>query len=140
MALILVVSVSAQDSGIGVGLSSDGLEGKYWMGEKAIAVHWNLGSYLGADYLFHDFDMVKITDNATPVYYGAGLSLGTFKSVDSNLEETTELDLNIRGVAGIAYYVGSMPLDIYLEITPSLGILGGTGLGVGSALGFRYFF
>ena len=141
-ALLLVVSVSAQESGIGVGLSDSGLEGKYWMGDKALAIHLTSNSYLGVDYLLkHDFDMVGITDNPTPVYYGAGLSVGSDESVDTNtLEKTTELGLNIRGVAGIAYFVASMPIDIYLEITPSIGVLGGTGFDVGSALGFRYFF
>lgn len=141
LSLLLVVSVSAQESGIGVGLSTDGLEGKYWMGSNALAIHWNLGSYIGADYLLkHNPDMVNFTDNTTPVYYGAGLTLGTFKSVNSDLEETTELDLHVRGVIGLAYYVSSMPIDIYLELTPSIGILGGGSFGVGSALGFRYFF
>ncbi|MCF7808968.1 MAG: hypothetical protein K9M49_09630 [Candidatus Marinimicrobia bacterium] len=138
--LILVVSVSAQESGLGVGFSSEGLEGKYWKGANAVAFHWDLNSHIGADYLFHDYDMVTVTDNPTPVYYGAGVGLGSYKSINSDFEETTELDLNIRGVAGIAFYVSSMPIDIYLEITPSLGVLGGTGFGIGSALGFRYYF
>lgn len=141
ISLMLVLSVSAQESGIGVGLSDDGLEGKYWMDDKALAIHWNLATYLSVDYLLeHDYDMVNISDNQTPVYYGAGVSLGTTETLNTNLEEETELDLHIRGVAGIAYHVSSMPIDIYLEIIPSIGVLGDTGVHVGSSFGFRYFF
>lgn len=140
LSIIMVASVSAQDSGIGVGLSSDGLEGKYWMGGNALAIHLSGGSHIGVDYLLHDNDMVNVTDNLTPVYYGVGLGIGTHKGINDDLEETTELDLNIRGVAGIAYYISSMPIDIYLEITPSIGVMGGGGFGIDSALGFRYFF
>ena len=138
--IFVVVSVNAQGSGIGVGLSSDGLEGKYWMGGNALAIHWNLGSHIAADYLLNQPDMVKLTDAPTPVYYGVGIGLGTYKGLNDDFEETTELDLNVRGVVGIGYYVSAFPVDIYLELVPSLGVLGGTGFGVGGTFGFRYFF
>jgi len=137
LVLSLAVALNAQSSGIGVGLSTSGLEGKYWMVEStALAIHWNLGSQISADYLFDKPDMLKLTDAPTPVYYGAGIGLGTHKGVD----ETTELDLSIRGVVGISYYLGSLPLDIYIESVPSFKILGGGGFSFGGAFGFRYFF
>jgi len=88
----------------------------------------------------HNPDMLKLTDAPTPVYYGVGVGLGTHKGVNNNLESTTELDLNLRGVIGLGYYVSSMPIDIYIELTPAFGVLGGTGFGVGGTFGFRYFF
>jgi hypothetical protein len=137
----LCAGAFGQNAGMGVGLSTDGLTGKYWMsGTNAVAVHWNFGSALAADYLFDLPDLLKITDNATPVYYGAGVTLGTHKGVNDDLEETTEFDLGVRGVIGISYYLSDYPVDIFIENTPTLKILGGGGFGFGGSLGIRYFF
>ena len=139
--LLITASVFGQNSGIGIGLSTDGLTGKYWMSStNAVAVHWNFGSALAADYLFDMPDLLKITDNATPVYYGGGVSLGTHTGINDDFEETTEIDLGIRGVIGMSYYLSAYPVDIFIESTPTLKILGGGGFGFGGNLGIRYFF
>jgi hypothetical protein len=142
--VLIITTGAAQESGIGVGLSDMGLEGKYWIGAQALAIHipLNLNSALAIDYLLkHDANMLNITDNSTPVYYGAGVSIGTKKSGDSSSTgERADLHLAVRGVVGIAYYVESLPLDIYFDFSPSVGLLGGTKLGIGSTFGFRYFF
>lgn len=135
LSLLLVVSVSGQESGIGVGLSSSGLVGKYWMGENALAIQ--LGSSIGVDYLFHNYDKLNITDNPTPVYYGAGLGIGSGTGEDGE----SELNLDIRGVVGVAYYLSSMPIDIYYEMTAGINVLGSDGNGLDIfRLGIRYFF
>lgn len=141
--VILVVTASAfgQNSGLGIGLSTEGLSAKYWMsGTNAVAVHWDLNTSLAADYLFDKPEMLKITDNPTPVYYGAGVTLGRNEGSNDDLEETTELDLGVRGVIGLGYYLSSFPADIYIESTPTLKILGGGKSGFGGSLGIRYFF
>jgi len=139
--LIISLSAFGQNSGIGIGLSTDGISGKYWMSAtNAVAVNWNLGSNLSADYLFDMPELLKITDNATPVYYGGGISLGTHQGLNDDLEETTELDLGVRGVIGLSYYLSDYPVDIFIESTPTLKILGGGGFGFGGNLGIRYFF
>ena len=139
--LLITVGAFGQNSGLGIGLSTDGLTGKYWMGStNALAVHWNFGSALAADYLFDMPELLKITDNETPVYYGAGITLGIHKGLDDDPEETTEFDLGVRGVIGIGYYLSSFPADIFIESTPTLKILGEGGFGFGGSLGIRYFF
>ena len=139
--LIITAGAFGQNSGLGIGLSTDGLTAKYWMGgTNAVAVHWNFGSAVAADYLFDIPEMLKITDNPTPVYYGAGVTLGTHAGVNDDNEETTELNLGVRGVIGIGYYLSSFPVDIFIESTPTLNILGGSGFGFGGSLGIRYFF
>ncbi len=139
--VLSITSLFAQSNGMGVGLSTDGLNGKYWLnGTNAVSVNWNLGTALSADYLFDKPDMLDITSAATPVYYGAGVGISLQDGLNSDLEETTELHLSVRGVAGVSYYLSSMPMDIYLELTPAIGLLGGSGFGIGSALGVRYFF
>jgi len=140
---VLMVTASAfgQGSGLGVGLSTDGLNVKYWMGgSNALSINWNFGTTVAADYLFDKPEMLKLTDNPTPVYYGVGGLLGTHEGVNDDLEKTTELDLGVRGVIGISYYLSSFPVDIYIESTPTLKILGGGGFGFGGSLGIRYFF
>ena len=140
---LLLISSGAfsQESGIGIGLSTDGLTGKYWMSStNAVAVHWNFGSAFAADYLFDLPELLELTENTTPVYYGAGVTLGTHKGLNDDLEETTEFDLGVRGVIGISYYISSYPVDIFVESTPTLKILGGGGFGFGGSLGIRYFF
>ncbi|MCF7825173.1 MAG: hypothetical protein K9M55_01005 [Candidatus Marinimicrobia bacterium] len=139
--LMIALSAFGQNSGIGIGLSVDGISGKYWMSEtNAVAVNWNLGSNLSADYLFDMPELLKITDNTTPVYYGGGIALGTHKGLNDDLEETTELDLGVRGVIGLGYYLSDYNLDIFIESTPTLKISGGGGFGFGGNLGVRYFF
>lgn len=138
-ALVLVVSVSAQESGIGVGLSTDGLAGKYWMGENALSIHF--GGGISVDYLLHDNEMVNIAEGPTPVYYGAGLGMSITEVTDTNGDTDNELNLGIRGVLGISYYFSSFPVDIYTELTPSVGVLGGGGVDlINFELGARYFF
>ncbi len=142
LAVVLITTAAfGQNSGIGVGLSTDGLSAKYWMGgSNAVAVTWNLGTAIAADYLFDKADMLKLTDNTTPIYYGAGIILGTHKGVNDDLEKTTEFDIRVRGVIGVGYYLSGYPVDIFIESTPSFKLLGGGGLGFGGNLGLRYFF
>ena len=138
---LITTAVFGQNSGIGIGLSTDGLTGKYWMnGTNAVAVHWNFGSTLTADYLFDMPDLLKITDNDTPVYYGAGVTLGTHEELNDDLEKTTKFDFGVRGVIGISYYLSSYPVDIFIENTPTLKLLGGGGLSFPGSFGIRYFF
>lgn len=109
---LMTGSLYAQGSGIGAGLSTNGLNAKYWMnGSTAISAYWDLGSALAADYLLHNTDMLEITDSATPVYYGAGIGISNHKLED----ESTELNLTLRGVVGLSYYLEAYPMDIYLE-------------------------
>ncbi len=139
--LMISSSVFGQYRGIGFGLSTEGLTGKYWMdGTRAISVHWDFGTNLAADYLFDLPELLKLTDNETPVYYGGGITLGTHKGMNDNFEETTEFDLGVRGVIGMSYYLSTNPVDIFVESTPTLSILGGGGFGFGGSLGIRYFF
>ncbi|NQT62250.1 MAG: hypothetical protein HQ556_04760 [Candidatus Marinimicrobia bacterium] len=139
---LITVGAFGQNSGLGIGLATDRLSVKYWMGSShAVAVHWNFETALAADYLFDKPDMLNLTDDTTPVYYGAGVSLGTHTEPNDDGDKTTEFDLGVRGVIGIGYYLSSYPVDIYIESTPTLKILGGSGFDFyGGNLGIRYFF
>ncbi|NQV29443.1 MAG: hypothetical protein HQ508_01025 [Candidatus Marinimicrobia bacterium] len=143
--LLIVVSsvgsIHAQDRGIGFGLSTEGLTGKYWLDKStAISIHWNFGSTIFTDYLFDKPELLKLTDVPTPVYYGVGALIGTHEGLNDNFKTTTEFDLGIRGVLGISYYLPSFPVDIFIESTPTLKLLGKGKFGFGGSFGIRYFF
>ena len=141
MLLTSVVLVHAQDGGIGLGLSTDGLTGKYWLdGSTAISIHWNFGTTVVADYLFDNPELLKLTDAPTPVYYGVGALIGTHEGRDDNFKTTTEFDLGVRGVVGISYYLVSFPVDIFIESTPTVKLLSPGKFDFDGSLGIRYFF
>ncbi len=140
--MYLSLTVNAQDSGIGVGLSSGGLSGKYWLNSStALSVHLN-SSDISVDYLLNRPDMLSFTNAPTPVYYGAGSILGSHEEWNTeNLEFDTELDMGIKGVIGMSYYLSAYPIDFYLEESPAFYVLGGKGLDLlNLTFGFRYFF
>ncbi len=142
LSLVMMASLTfAQSEGIGIGLNTEGLTGKYWLSHSnAIGVDWNFGTHLSADYLFEDAEMLELTEAITPISYGVGIGIGTHEGLNDELEEITELDVNLRGVIGIGYYFSSFPADIYIESVPTIGIVGGGGLHFGGTLGIRYFF
>ncbi len=140
--MLIVGSINAQGSGIGVGLSWEGLSVKYWMNENtALSAHLS-NSKIGVDYLLHKPDMLKLTEAPTPVYYGAGGVLGSHEDWDAeDLEYNNKIDLGLRGVIGLSYYVSAYPIDIYIEESPAFYLLGGKGLDlINLTFGFRYFF
>jgi len=141
MMLALSATITAQSNGIGVGIDTDGLTGKYWMNSSnALSIHWNLEAALAVDYLFNQPDMLNVTRAPTPVYYGFGAAVALKDGHNDDGEKTTDVHLAARGVVGVSYYISAFPMDVYLEATPTLGLLGGGGLDVGGALGVRYFF
>jgi hypothetical protein len=127
-----------------------GISAKYWTSGKnalAFGVGWQGGSvvrvrrfdgwyYTGTrfhfhtDYLWHDFNAIRSTERF-PLYYGVGALLAT-GGVDPGV-------FGVRGVFGIAW-LPRAPLDVFLEIAPTLQIAPGTWLGFGAGLGVRYFF
>ena len=106
----------------------------------ALSISWNLEPSISVDYLLSKPDMLKLTDAPTPVYYGLGARLGTQTGSNDDPEETSEIDLSVRGVIGISYYLSAYPMDIFIESTPSIALLGGGGFDFGGSFGFRYFF
>jgi hypothetical protein len=140
--LMVTTILNAQGTGIGVGISWSGLNGKYWMNDHTALAAQLSNTALAADYLLHKPDMLKLTDTPTPVYYGGGIVLGTHEEWDiTDAENKTKLDLGARGIIGISYYLSSFPIDIFFEDAPTLYLLGGRGFDlVNGTFGIRYFF
>jgi len=140
-----------RDFGIGVIIGEPtGISAKLWTsGTTAFdaGIGWSLGadrfdrysgSYIGGDrvhihvdYLWHAMDAIQSTERF-PVYYGIGGRLNSGGGWSSSFA--------VRGVIGIAWLPRSVPIDVFLELAPSLQLTPSTGFGLDLGLGARYFF
>jgi hypothetical protein len=84
-----------------------------------------------ADYLFHNFDLIRATERF-PLYYGPGVSI--------NYYDYDYLQVGFRGNFGIAWMPRRAPIDIFLEIAPTLNLFPGPDLDVDAGLGARFYF
>jgi hypothetical protein len=140
--LFTSANISGQDKGFGLGImigEPTGLSAKYWLGaENALDfglaysfIRKKSALSLHADYLFHNYDLIKSAERF-PVYYGFG---GRLHAVSGG-----SAWLGARGVAGIAWLSRELPIDVFLEVAPIFNILPETSLHFDVALGARYYF
>jgi len=145
--LVAVNQVVAQQRHLGLGLiigEPTGLSAKLWTssvtafdmglgwsvrnlnnGEQATKIHIHI------DYLRHAFNAIQTTEKL-PLYYGFG---GKFIGGDGD-----DGSLAIRGVLGLAWQPHQTPLDVFVELAPTLQVVPSSTFGVDAAIGFRYFF
>jgi len=141
--LLIFANISkAQDKGFGLGImigEPTGLSAKYWTSNtnafdfglaysfvqkfSAVSIH--------ADYLYHDFNVIK-SDYRLPVYYGFGARIRFVNNSDNAL--------GARGVVGIAWLNHKLPLDVFFEVVPVFNLIPSTSLNLDIALGARYYF
>jgi hypothetical protein len=130
----------AQDKGFGAGImlgEPSGINLKFWQSSATaidVGVAWafsdNGGFHIHGDYLWHEYDLVKISSGRMPVYYGVG-ARAKFGGVTR---------IGIRGVAGLAYMFDNAPVDIFVEIAPVFDLVEEAEFGVNGGVGVRYFF
>lgn len=138
---IFVLSTTfSMDKGFGLGLmfgEPSGLSAKYWVSDTE-AFDAGLGyAFFGdnshfslhVDYLNHRFDIIESRETL-PIYYGFGVRLRT----------GDKDNFGVRGVAGIAYHLREVPIDIFFEIAPVFQLFPETKLKVDASLGGRYYF
>ena len=140
-----VQSSNAQGKGFGLGIivgEPTGLSAKLWttgntaldfgLGWSVVNNHEDSGSNLHfhMDYLWHAWNSINSTERF-PLYYGVG---GRFNS------HNDDGSIAIRGVLGIAWLPNNTPLDLFLEVAPSLELTPSSGFGIDAAIGVRYYF
>jgi hypothetical protein len=116
---------NAFDFGLGWSLGGDRIgkyDGDYTGGSR---VHFHM------DYLWHAWNAIHSTEQF-PLYYGFGGRVNTGAGYNSSVA--------IRGVLGIAWIPHETPIDIFLEVVPSLQLTSSTGFGIDAGIGARYFF
>lgn len=143
---LMVVSqtAQAQDRGFGVGAAiggPDGLSYKAWTGSNsAIAgvltfnVSDNFTSfYTHADYLVHKFyDDLDWEIGNLFYYYGGGIG---FEWYDSDIDDR----LSIRLPAGFGFNFTDVPVDIYLELAPTITVSPDFNFFFNGNMGFRFY-
>ena len=124
-AKLWVSSVNAFDFGLGWSVGGDRISdynGAYNGGSR---VHFHM------DYLWHWFDAIHSSERF-PLYSGIGGRINTGAGYKSSAA--------VRGVLGIAWLPHHTPIDIFLELVPSLEVIPSTGFGIDAGLGARFFF
>ena len=142
-AVLLCGSASARDRQFGLGIilgEPTGLSAKLWMGNNTAidgALAWSFGAfgersaiYLHADYLFHNFNLIKVERGQFPIYYGIGA-----RAMLAN-----NIGVGVRVPIGLEYIFARAPFDIFLEVVPVLDLVPSTAFVVNGGLGVRYFF
>jgi hypothetical protein len=124
-AKLWTTSINAFDFGLGWSIGGDRVgnyDGHYNGGSR---VHFHM------DYLWHSFEAIHSTERF-PLYYGIGGRINSGAGYDGSVA--------VRGVFGIAWLPHNTPIDIFLELAPSLQLTPSTGFGIDAGLGARYFF
>ena len=79
-----------------------------------------------------DLNELEVEEGYLALYVGAG---GQFTVV-----EDTDNQFALRAPVGADYMLGSAPVDLFVEIAPTLSVTDPTSLRFDGAIGFRYFF
>lgn len=133
-----------RDFGLGL-IAGDpsGLSLKYWKGStNAIqgSLAWSFleNGYLraNADYLWHEYDLIKVEKGSLPLYYGPGVTRWAGRIRDGR----SGANIGVRGVCGLEYIFKDAPFDIFLELAPTLDLAPSTGLWLQGGLGARHYF
>lgn len=140
-----IFSANAQESGIGVGImlgEPSGLSAKKWLNHSnAIdaGIGWSFAEngsiHFHADYLYHNFDLIKISGEKMPLYFGVG---GRLKMKGG--DESKGNSIGVRIPVGVAYQLQNYPFDTFFEIVPILDISPDTRFTFNGAIGIRYYF
>lgn len=112
--------------GLGLELGNvEGLTGKLWLGDTN-ALDFGLGYIyewgpsglnLYMDYLWHPFSLTSQPAFELPFYVGIG---GRFWSWDRYNNNNGVNAFGIRVPIGISFDLNNVPLDIFVEVTPTL--------------------
>lgn len=140
LAVVLPGCLSAQKKDFGVGVilgEPAGVSIKKWFGEKIAidgALAWSFANngafHLHADYLVHDFSLIKVKKGRLPVYFGIG----------ARIKNDKDFIVSARLPVGISYIFEKAPIDIFFEFALLLDIIPGSEFSFNSGIGFRYYF
>ena len=154
LCLFLTVQVSmAQERRFGLGViigEPTGISAKFWtspVNAFDFGLGWSfggdrIGKYKGyydggrrvhfhMDYLWHAFEAIHSSERF-PLYYGFGGRMNSGAGYDASVA--------VRGVFGIAWLPHNTPIDVFVELVPSLQLTSSTGFGMDAGIGARYFF
>ncbi len=140
--LIICSNSLAQDKGFGLGFmigEPTGFSAKYWLNnynafDAGLAysfVKKHSAVSLHADYLYHNYDLIK-SNYRIPLYYGFGVRMRFIENDDNSL--------GARGVVGLTWLSNDLPVDVFIEFVPVFNLFPATELNLDFAIGARYYF
>ncbi|HUW22419.1 MAG TPA: hypothetical protein VMW39_00060 [bacterium] len=126
------------DFGLGIILGSPtGLSAKIWLSKSTAfdgAAAWSFSRkgrfQIHGDYLWHNFNLIKVEEGSFPLYYGLGFRF--------NFGDETEA--GIRFPIGLEYLFSRAPFDVFIEVVPVLRVIKKTDFEMEGAIGVRFFF
>lgn len=144
-------SIYAQTQKFGLGViigEPTGLSAKLWTSSNnafAFGLGWSVSDsrfnridsdnksriHLHIDYLWHSFNAIS-SSREFPLFYGIGGRINTGPRYNGTF--------GIRGVLGVAWLPRSTPLDVFIEVVPTLYLVNSTSFGVDAGIGARFFF
>ncbi len=161
LSLLPTGPVHAQTEGVGIGASIGvtngasaidrnpvGVNGKMWLSDRQ-AVSGMTSFYIGdagttsniggqsfwilqGDYLFHNFNELEVGEGLMALYIGAGAQFTVFEDFENQFA--------VRSPSGVTYLLGSAPIDIFVEVAPTMNLTEPVALRFDGAIGFRYYF
>ena len=126
------------DFGLGIILGSPtGLSAKLWLSKSTAfdaAAAWSFSRkgrlQIHGDYLWHNFNLIKVEEGSFPLYYGLGFRV--------NFGD--EVEAGVRFPLGLEYLFSRAPFDIFIEVVPILQVIKKTDFEIDGAIGVRFFF
>ena len=122
---------------------NNGVSAKYWIDqENAIDAALSFASgdyeytYFHADYLVHRFGLVNVEDGKIPLHFG----LGVFTESSAMYSSDTVSTSGLRVPVGFSYLLKDAPLDLYMEVAPTVVSGDISGFYIAGSFGFRYYF
>ena len=148
--LFSALPAEAQSKKFGIGFivgEPTGLSAKLWISGNN-ALEFGLGwsawggkhdgyydsfsyTHLHIDYLWHSFNAIS-SNGQFPLFYGIGGRIITGTNYKGSF--------GVRGIFGVAWVPKSAPVDVFLEVVPTLQLVNTTGLGIDAAIGGRIYF
>jgi len=124
--------------GLGIILGEPmGISFKTWQSDEIAydaALAWSFGKdgkvHIHADYLIHNYKIIRTINSNTPVYYGIG---GRIKTKDETV-------LGVRIPLGINFKSRKIPIDVFIEFVPTLNLIPETVFDLEGGIGARYYF
>jgi len=147
--VVLFAAVSsAQMTGTGIGIvlgEPTGLSLKSWLSTNSavtVGAAWSFehdGSlFLWADYTLHSFNITNAADpRSLAFYYGIG---GKVSFIDRNEPQEDDTVIGVRIPLGLMLPIHTAPIDVFLEIVPTLNLAPDTEFGVNGGIGAHLFF
>jgi len=138
--ILLQLNTPAQNKRFGLGIilgEPTGLSAKLWTtSENAFdfAAAWSFKGdghlLLQADYVWHMFDLIRVSPGKLPFYVGIG----------GRVILRDDPDVGVRVPFGLDYIFADAPVDIFFELAPILDLAPETDFDLGGGIGARFWF